>query len=110
MTKIQLQNFFADLRYFTLFPKRYDAPKGQSQEYWRNVTRSYGNMQKRIKWSYFRWYVITYDDGHKELAYIRVLCGGIFSGLSPALYRGIIIPRMIDYSTFARIKDIKIAF
>ena len=100
----------ADLHYLTLFPKRYDAPKGKDADYWRNVGNRYCNMEKTIKSSDLHWRVIEYDDGRKELAYLRVLQGGFSSGLYPAIYRGLIFPRKIGRATFANIKNIRLAF
>lgn len=104
------QNIIKDLRYLTLFPKRYNTPKGRSRDYWGEVDRKYGNVMKRLTHSIFRWHVIEYNDGHMELAYLRVLKGGIFSGAYPALYRGPLFPHRISIGTFSHIKDIYLAF
>lgn len=77
---------------------------------WRAEIRRYGNAEKRILSSDFHWYVLEFKDGRKKLAYLRVLQGGLLSGLAPAIYRGRIIPHRIDYVTFSRIKEIKLAF
>lgn len=74
------------------------------------VAQRYGDMQKKILSSDFHWRIITYDDGHKELAYLRVLQGGLFSGMYPAIYRGLIIPHRIGHGTFSHIKNIRLAF
>lgn len=110
MTKELLKSYLEDLRCVRLFHKRYKPPKNRSRKYWRMIMRRYGNMEKTLLGSDYRWRIITYDDGHKELAYLRVLQGGILSGAYPAIYRGIIIPRRIDYGTFAHIDSIKLAF
>lgn len=99
-----------ELRYFHLFPRRYSSPKGMSREDWTRVSREYANMMKRIECSDYHWRVITYDDGRKELAYLRVLRGGLFSGMSPAIYRGPVIPHIIKLGTFAHITNIRLAF
>lgn len=106
----QLNNIIQDLRHVSLFPRRYDTPKGKDDAYWREKAGDYANYEKVLKASDLRWRVITYDDGHEELAYLRVLQGGPFSGLYSAIYRGIIFPRRIELGTWARIKDIRIAF
>ena len=108
MNKQEFKNVLADLRHFTLFPRKYSSPK-MGADYWREILRRYGNTEKRIESSDFRWYVIEYKDGHKELAYLRVLQNGFFSGLAPAIYRGL-FPRRIDYVTFSNIDRIRLAF
>ena len=110
MKNAVIKNYISDLRHFTLFPKRYDAPKGKQEAYWRDIARRYGNVQKMIESSDYHWRVIEYKDGRKELAFIRVLKGGFFSGAYPAIYRGIIVPRKIGYGTFANIERIRLAF
>ena len=105
----KIEHIFADLRYFTLFPRKYDVPEGMGEQYWRSVRRAYGNMEKRIQCCSYHWYVIEFKDGHKELAYLRVLQNGILSGLAPAIYRGF-IPRRISAKQFPNIKDIRLAF
>lgn len=99
-----------DLRYLTLFPRRYDTPQGKDADYWSGVSRRYAKMQKIINSSDYHWRIITYEDGHKELAYLRVLKGGLFSGKLPAIYRGLIIPHKVGHGTFSHIKDIRLAF
>ena len=105
-----LQSYIHDLKCLTLFPKRYKTPQGKSSEYWGQVMRRYDNMGKKISCSDYHWRIITYDDGREELAYLRVLKGGLFSGLSSAIYRGPFIPHMISYGTFSHITDIRLAF
>ena len=103
-------NLIGDLRYIKLYRKRYKPPMGMTRELWSNVMRRYNNKQKDIRSSCFNWYVCSFDDGRRELMYLRVLHGGIFSGMYSAIYRGLIIPRMLDYHTFAHIKEIRLAF
>lgn len=110
MTKQDIQNIMADLRYLTLFPRKYRTPRGRAADYWRGVSRSYGNAQKVIETSDYHWRVIEYRDGHRELTYLRVLKGGLLSGLYPAIYRGLIIPRRIGIATFSQVRDITPAF
>ena len=105
-----LQNIIDDLRHLTLFPRRYTTPKGRSKAYWGEVDRRYANEMKRIDSSVIRWRVIEFNDGHKELACLRVLKGGIFSGAYPAIYRGPLIPHRISLGTFSHIKNIHLAF
>ena len=101
----------SDLQYLTLFPKRYEGvpnlptktyAKGR---YWRKVIRKYDDHTKWIERHVERWYVITYVDGHKELAFLRTLQLGI----SPAIYRGL-IPRLLSFTQYANIKNIRLAF
>ena len=99
-----------DILYLKPFRKRYKAKEGLKREDWDYIMRRYGNYEKEIESSGYRWRVISYDDGRKELAYLRVLSGGIFTGRYPAIYRGIIIPKMITYQVFSHIKDIRLAF
>jgi hypothetical protein len=110
MDKQLMKHYWADLRCFTIFGRRYQAAQGQPFAYWDKVRRDYGLMQKRIADSDLRWRIITYDDGREELAYLRVLSGGIFSGIYPAIYRGILIPRRVTTETYSRIKSIRLAF
>ena len=110
MTKQDIKNIFADLRHFTLFHARYKTGLGHGSEYWQGVYRKYGNAEKRISSSCFRWYIIEYHDGHKELARLRVLKDGMFSGKVPAIYRGVVIPRRIDFVTFSHVDKIRLAF
>ena len=93
-----------------LLHKRYKTPQGRPREFWRKVMRDYGNEQKMIRESGYRWRIITFNDGRRELSYLRERKGGFFTGIYPAIYRGIIIPRLLTYGTFAHIKSITIAF
>lgn len=102
--------YWKDLRHIRLIRKRYKPPTKMGKEYWGGVIRRYGNMQKALQCSDWHWRVIYYDDGRTELAYLRVLRGGIFSGMYSAIYRGLIIPHMIGYGTFAHITKIELAF
>ena len=108
----QIGYILSDLRYLRIFPRRYSkrAREDWREVSWGEVMRRYGNTQKDILNSGIRWRVITYDDGRKELAYLRVLQGGLLTGAYPAIYRGIIIPRRIDYPTFSHIRNIRLAF
>ena len=106
----QMKRIASDLRLLVLFPKRYGVAGRRDAEFWRRALQSYGDLEKRLLASGYRWRVITYDDGHRELARLRVLSGGVFSGRYPAIYRGVLIPQRIDIVTFTRIKDIRIAF
>ena len=108
--KDELRYFLADLRHFTLFHRRVRVAPKLGEDGWRSELRRYGNAMKRILSSDYRWYVLEFKDGRKELAYLRVLQGGLLSGLSPAIYRGIIIPHMIDYVTWSSIDRIRLAF
>lgn len=110
MDKQEFKNFLSDLRLLVLFPKRYGVRGTRGPEFWRNAVQSYGDFCKRLEESAFAWRVITYDDGHEELARLRVLKGGMFSGKYPAVYRGAVIPRRITLETWARIKEIRVAF
>ena len=105
-----IKNIIADLRYIKLYRKRYDVPQGMGEDYWRAVMRRYGNFEKKLKGSSFRWHVIEYKDGRKELAYLRVLQNGIFSGMASAIYRGILIPHRISFAQFDAMKNIRGAF
>ena len=104
------QSWLRDLLCYTPFPKRYATPQGKSSRYWSKVMRRYGNTIKQIESSDYHWRIITYKDGRRELAYLRVLQGGLFSGLYPAIYRGLIIPHRIGYGTFSHITNIRLAF
>lgn len=107
---MKITDILGDLRYFTLTPGRHEKEYGRGEDYWRSEIRRYGNAEKRIQCSDIRWYVLEFKDGKRELAYLRVLQGGFFSGLTPAIYRGCIIPRRIDFGTFSNIERIRFAF
>ena len=110
MGKEIIGRHLGDLRHLKLFPKRYKTPQGQPLSYWTEIARRYGNAEKTISSSDYHWRVIEYKDGRKELAYLRVLQGGFLTGAYPAIYRGIIFPKMLGYGTFAHIKEIRLAF
>ena len=105
-----LKLIMGDLRHFTLFPRRRKPARKGDAEYWRAEMRRYGNVMKRLLASDYRWYILEFADGTKELAYLRVLQDGFLSGKSPAIYRGIVIPFMLDYATFSNITNIRLAF
>ncbi len=108
--KTDIKDIIRDLLHVTLRPRRYATPQGRTDDWWRGVMRRYANTEKRIESNYYHWYVIQYDDGHQETARLRVLQGGLFSGMTPAIYRGAVIPRMVDFGTYAHIKDMRLAF
>ena len=107
---MKLLGYLGDLRFITLTRARYKTARGKGEDYWRSELRRYGNVEKRLLSSDYRWYVLEFKDGHNELAYLRVLQGGFFSGLSPAIYRGCLIPRRLDFVTFSNINKIRLAF
>ena len=108
--KTYTKQIIRDLLHITLFPRRYRTPKGRGEDWWREVMRRYANDEKRIESTCFQWYVIQYDDGHLETARLRVLQKGFFSGMTPAIYRGAVIPRLVTFGTYSHIKDIRLAF
>ena len=110
MDKQQFKRILADLRYLTLLPARYRAHVKKGADYWHDVVKDYKNTEKVLLSSDFRWRILEFKDGHRELAYIRVLQGGFFSGYASAIYRGLLIPRRIDYPTFDHIERILLAF
>ena len=110
MSKEDLKYILDDLRHITLFPRRYETRQGMDAEYWREVGHRMSQVEKRVDCCPWHWYVIEYKDGHKETTRLRVLKGGFFSGMYPALYRGAIYPRMVIIGTFDHIKDIRLAF
>lgn len=110
MTREYFLYCLADLRCLFVLPKRYKTPIGKPLSYWMDVSRRYGNMMKKLDGCDYRWHIISYDDGRRELAYLRVLQDGFFSGACPSIYKGMVIPRRIGYGTFSHIKDIRLAF
>ena len=110
MDKQEFKNFLSDLRYLTLFPRRYRTSGRRPADYWHEVVRDYKNAEKMLDSSDFRWMVLEFADGPKELAYLRVRQGGFLSGYASAIYRGLIIPRRIDYVTFSHSDRIRRAF
>lgn len=101
----RIREFASAVRYLTLFPKNYVTPQGLSS--WGEVVKEYGNTKKKIRCSRYHWRVITYKDGHKELTYLRVKS---YAGSVASIYRGLLIPKVITYGTFANIDNIEIAF
>lgn len=75
-------------------------------QYWATIAREYANAKKEIESSDSHWKTITYKSGKSQLAYLRVLKGGLMSGRSYAIYRGLFIPRRLTYAEFAHIKSI----
>ena len=110
MTKQDIRILLADLRHVTIFPARCKTLLGKGSDYWLGVMRKYCNAEKRIDASAFRWFVLEFLDGHSELAYLRVLRDGLFSGKTPAIYRGLVIPRRVDFVAFSHICRIRQAF
>lgn len=108
--KTDIKDIIKDILHVTLRPRRYATPQGRTDDWWRGVMRRYANTEKRIESSSSKWYVILYDDGRLETARLRVLHGGLISGISPAIYRGMLIPRRIGYGTFSHVKDLWLAF
>ena len=111
MTLNDLEYFFKDIRYFKLFHKKYKptqiADYKERCEYWSKVGRAYNNFKKRVDCSYYHWYVITYKDGRKELAYFKVWHIVIPHG--GRLCRGL-IPRYFGTKDYEHIQDIRLAF
>lgn len=97
-----------DLRYFRLFPKRYKLTHYGDADYWHNVSREYGNFKKRVDSCDYHWYVITYKDGSRELAYFKVW--RIVNPHGGRLYRGAIIPRYWGITQQEHVRDIRLAF
>lgn len=106
----RIKIFFEDARYITLFPRRYKTRRGMGEDYWRDVNHRLEQVKKMVDGCSWHWYVIEFKDGHRETTRLRVLKGGFFSGMYPALYRGAVYPRMVDISTFDHINEISLAF
>ena len=104
----RIKDIWEDLRYVTLFPRRYETLQGMGEDYWREVNHRLAQTKKRVDTCDWHWYVIEYKDGHKETTKLRVSKAGPFSGA--ALYRGVIIPRHVGIGTFDHIKNIRLAF
>ena len=96
-----------DVRYLKLFPKRYKTTQGKPSEYWLEVSRNYHNFHKRVDCSGYHWYVITFKDGRKELAYFKVW--RVVFPHGGRLCRGL-IPRYWDIRQYEHTKDIRLAF
>ena len=97
-----------DLRYLKLFHKRYKTTKGQSEDYWRGVSKEYYNFKKRVDNSGYHWYVVTFKDGRKELAYFKVRRLVIPHG--GRLCRGFLLPRLWHVRDYEHTKHIRLAF
>ena len=110
MTFERIKEIWEDLRYVTLFPRRYDTRQGMGVDYWQAVSRRLLQTKSKVSRCAWSWYVIEYEDGHKETTRLRVIKGGLFGGMGAALYRGAVIPRMVHIGTFDHIKDIRLAF
>ena len=108
----QSRSRWADLRYLTLFPKRYGSPQGLSADEWKVIIKEFSNLHKRMRSTGYRWYVITFKDGRKELSYLKVRTGGIYSSdyfRGGVLCRGI-IPRRWHVTQYAHVESIRVAF
>lgn len=99
--------YWQDLKYIRLFRKRYKTTHYGDADYWHKVAHDYYNFKKEVDWHYFHWYVITYKDGHKELAYFKVWRIVIPHG--GRLCRGL-IPRYFGVTDYEHVKDIRLAF
>ena len=99
--------YWKDLKYIRLFRKRYKTTHQGDADYWHNVSRAYYNFKKEVDWHYSHWYVITYKDGHQELAYFKVWRIVIPHG--GRLCRGL-IPRYFGITDYEHVKDIRLAF
>lgn len=99
--------YWQDLKYIRLFRKRYKTTHYGDADYWHKVSKAYYKFKKEVDWHYSHWYVITYNDGHKELAYFRVWRIVIPHG--GRLCRGL-IPRYFGITDYEHIKDIRLAF
>lgn len=107
-----MTQFMQDICYFKLFPKRYKttqiADRKAREVYWRKVGRAYGNFKKSVDCTDYHWYVITFKDGRKELAYFRIWRIVIPHG--GRLCRGIIFPRYWSPMQYEHVKEIRLAF
>lgn len=112
MTNMINEYFWQDLRYFKPFRKRYKTTWIEDHdkrcEYWSKVSKDYYNFKKRVDCSEFHWYVITYKDGRKELAYFKIWRIVVPHG--GRLCRGAIIPRYWGVTDYEHVKDIRLAF
>lgn len=99
-----------DLRYFKLFRKRYKTTRIENRkeraDYWHKVAHDYYCFRKRVDCCGWHWYVITYKDGRRELAYFNV-----WRLVNPQgnLCRGI-IPRYWTTHEHEHVKNIRLAF
>lgn len=103
-----IKSYWNDLRCAKLFPKWYKTSKGQSADYWHGVSRAYGNFKKRVDSSGYHWYIITFKDGRKELAFFKVWYQVIPHG--GRLCRGLLFPRYWSVTQYEHTKDIRLAF
>lgn len=110
----EAEAFLRDMRYFRLFPRHYKGatgpvPKEQKEKwrYWSEQAHGYYNFRKRVAYSGCRWYVLTYKDGHKELAYLRVWY--VIMPKVGRLCRGI-VPRLWSVFDYEHVESIRIAF
>lgn len=97
-----------DIRHLKLFPKRYKTTKGLSADEWREVWHRYNNFKKIVDCSDYHWYVITYKDGRKELAYLKVW--RLVEPHGGRLCRGMILPMLFSPTQYEHVEDIRIAF
>lgn len=97
-----------DLRYWRPFARRYKTSQGQSYSHWQTISRDYNNFKKRVDYTDYHWYVITFKDGHKELAYFRVW--RIIYPREGRLCRGILFPRYWSPAQYEHTKEIRLAF
>lgn len=104
------RDVIGDLLGMVIFPRRYPVPTGKAEDWWRGVMRRYANAEKKLEGSDWSWYVLTFDDGHRETTRLKVLRRGIISGMCPAIYRGVIFKRIVTFATFSHVIDIWPAF
>ena len=97
-----------DLRYIRLVHRRYKTTHYGDPDYWHKVALDYNRFKKRVDNTDYRWYVVTYKDGRKELMYFKVWRIVIPHG--GRLCRGVIIPRYFDITDYEHIRDIRLAF
>lgn len=118
----------SNLRYLRLFPKRYRAvpmdcppkclPKTDKAgykawlAYWGGVGRSLGNLAKQVEQSQTNWWLLTYKDGHKELAYLKYRRGLFWKDAmhNGTFTRGLLLPRYWSAYQFAHVKEAKPVF
>lgn len=117
MDKQAIKLILRDLRYFTIFPRRYkqvpqDCPADAKErvEYFHKVSRAMSNQGKKIRCSCYHWYVITFKDGHKELAYLKWRTFP-YEGLlvKGAFCRGLIYHHPIDALWYSHVQSIRIS-
>lgn len=116
-----------DLRHFVLFPKRYrqapadcpprcypkEDPEGYRAwaDYWRQVRIARYGMEHRVKESDYHWYVVTFKDGRKELAYLKYRTLFYkYADSKGAVCRGVLFTRPLRAVWVAHVKDISLAF